>query len=88
MRSCPNHLQHLHGPCTKDDVEKSGGEVSFGNVWIADLDFADDVFIFAKTTEVLAEAFDSLSEEVGPLGLPLTLPVSRIKTKVQTFLTS
>ena len=52
-----------------------------GTVRITDPDFADDAVIFAKTTEVLAEALESLSEETEPLGLR----VSSMKTKVQVF---
>ena len=37
--------------------------------------------IFAETTEVLAVALESLSEEADPLGLR----VSWVKTKVQAF---
>ena len=43
--------------------EESGCGVLFGTVWIIDLDVADDAVIFAKTTEVLAGALNSLSEE-------------------------
>ena len=50
-------------------LENSGCGGSFGTVRITDLDFADDAVIFAKTTEVLVEAFESLSEEAVPLGL-------------------
>ena len=60
--------------------EKSGCGVSFGTVRITDLDFGDDAVIFAETTEVLAGAIDSLSEEK-----PLGLRVSWMKTKVQAF---
>ena len=55
--------------------------MSFGTVRITDLHFADDAVIFAETTEVLAGALDSLSEEAVPLGLRVTW----IKTKVQAF---
>ena len=41
----------------------------FGTVRITDLDIADDAVIFAETTEVLAGALHSLSEEAEPLGL-------------------
>ena len=61
--------------------ERSDCGVSFGTVRITDLDFADDAVIFAETTEVLAEALDSLNEEAEPLGLR----VSWIKTKVQEW---
>ena len=61
--------------------EKSGCGVSFGTVRITDLDLADDEVIFAETTEVLAGALDSLSEEAEPL----EVRVSWIKTKVQAF---
>ena len=48
--------------------EKSGCGVSLGPVRITDLDFAYDADIFAETTDVLAGALDSLSEEGEPLG--------------------
>ena len=51
--------------------------MSFGTILITDVDFADVVVIFAQTTEVLAGAFTSLSEEE-----PIGLRVSWIKTKV------
>ena len=49
--------------------EISACGVSFETVRFTDLDFADEEVIFQKTTEVLAEALESLSEEVEPLGL-------------------
>ena len=61
--------------------EKSGCGLSFGTVRISDLDFADDAVIFAETTEVLAGALNSLSEEAELLGLR----VSWMKTKVEAF---
>ena len=61
--------------------EVSGCGMSLGTVRITDTGFADDVFIFAETTEVLAGAFDLLSEGAAPFRLPVTW----IKTKVQTF---
>ena len=61
--------------------EKSGCGVPFGTVRITGLDCADDVVIFAETTEVLAEAIESLSKEAKPL----ELPVSWIKTKIRAF---
>ena len=45
--------------------ENSGCGMSFENVRITDLDFADDAVIFAETTDVLAGALDSPSEEGG-----------------------
>ena len=61
--------------------EKSGCGVSFGTVRTTDPDFANDTVIFAKTTEVLAEAFESLCEEAAPVGLR----VRWIKTNVLAF---
>ena len=40
-----------------------------GTVRIIDLDFADDAVTLAETNEDLAEALESLSEEVEPLDL-------------------
>ena len=62
-------------------VGGSGCGVSFGEVRITDLDFADDAVIFAETLDVLTEALESLSEEAEPLGLR----VSWVKTKIQEF---
>ena len=58
--------------------EKSACEASFGTARITDLDFADDAVVYAETTDVLAGALDSLSEEAEPLGLR----VSWMETKV------
>ena len=58
-------MDHLLGRMS----EKTGCGMSFGTVRITDLDFADDAVILAKTTEVLAGALDSLSEEAEPLRL-------------------
>ena len=46
--------------------EQSGCGVSFGTVRIT---VANDAVIIAETTEVLAEALDSMSEETEPLKL-------------------
>ena len=61
--------------------EESGCGLSFATVRVTDLDFADDAVIFAQTTEIVAGALDSLSEEAEPL----RLRVSWIKTEVQAF---
>ena len=76
MCSSSNSLQHFYGPCSVQDIGKLG--LSSGAVRITDLSFQDDAVIFTETTEVLAEALESLSEEAQPLGLL----VSWIKTKV------
>ena len=55
--------------------------VSMGDARITDLDFADDIAIFAETLEALVTALDTLSIESRPLGLK----VSWIKTKIQKF---
>ena len=55
--------------------------VSFGEVRITDLDFADDAVIFAETLDVLIAALDTLSVEAEPHGLR----VSWVKTKIQEF---
>ena len=52
-------IDHVMGSMS----EKSGCGVSFGTVRITEIDFADDVVIFAETTDVLAGAFNSLGEE-------------------------
>ena len=59
--------------------ERSSHCVSFGNVKISDLDFADDAVIFAETLDILLGALEVLNEELEPLGLR----VSWIKTKIQ-----
>ena len=55
--------------------------ISLGEAMITDLDFADDIAIFAETLEALVTALDTLSIESRPLGLK----VSWIKTKIQKF---
>ena len=62
-------------------VGESGCGVSFGDVRITDLDFADDAVVFAETLEILVGALERLSEEAEPLGLR----VSWLKTKAQVF---
>ena len=65
-------------------VGGAGRGVSFGDVRITDLDFADDAVVFAETLEILTGALERLSEEAEPLGLR----VSWLKTKVQASATS
>ena len=55
--------------------------ISLGEATITDLDFADDIVIFAETLEALVAALDTLSIESMPLGLK----VSWIKAKIQKF---
>ena len=62
-------------------LERSSSCASFGNVKIADLDFADDAVIFAKTLDILLGALEVLNEELEPLGLQ----GSWVKTKIQAF---
>ena len=62
-------------------VEDSGCGVSFGDVRVTDLDFADDAVTFAEMLELLVGALESLSSELEPLGLK----VSWVKTKIQVF---
>ena len=62
-------------------VGGTGCGVSFGDVRISDLDFADDAVVFAETLGVLVDALERLSEEAEPLGLR----VSWLKTKAQVF---
>ncbi len=62
-------------------LERSSCGASFGNVKISDLDFADDVVIFAKTLDILFGALEVLNEESEPRGLR----VSWVKTKIQAF---
>ena len=61
--------------------ERSSCSVSFGNVKISDLDFADDAVIFVETLDILLGALKVLNEESEPLGLR----VSWVKTKIQAF---
>ena len=61
--------------------ERSSCGASFGNIKIADLDFADDAVIFAETLDNLLGALEVLNEESEPLGLQ----VSWVKTKIQAF---
>ena len=64
-----------------ETVEKTDCGISLGEDKITDLDFADDVVIFAETLEVLVHTLDTLSLESEPLGLK----VSWTKTKIQEF---
>ena len=61
--------------------ERSSCGVSFGNVKISDLDFADDAVIFAETLDILLGALEVLNEMSEQLGLR----VSWVKTKIQAF---
>ena len=62
-------------------VEESGCCVSFGNVQISDLDFADDAAILADTLEMFTGALETLGIELEPLGLR----ISWVKNKVANF---
>ena len=44
-------------------LERSSCGASFGNVKISDLDFSDDVIIFAETRDILLRALEVLNEE-------------------------
>ena len=61
--------------------ERSSCDVSFGNVKISDLDFADDAVIFAETLDIILGALGVLNEESESLGLR----GSWVKTKIQAF---
>ena len=58
--------------------ERSSCGVSFWNVNISELDFADDAVILAETLDILLGARDVLNEESEPLGLW----VYWVKTKI------
>ncbi|KAI8499356.1 hypothetical protein Bbelb_231200 [Branchiostoma belcheri] len=60
-------------------VEQCNCGVSFGDLTVTDLDFADDVAILAEVLEVLQLALQAMDTETQPLGLM----VSWEKTKVQ-----
>ena len=62
-------------------MERTSCGASFGNVKIFDLDFTDDVVIFAETLDILLGALEVLNEESEPL----RLRVSEAKTKIQAF---
>ena len=62
-------------------VDRSGCGAPLGEATITDLDFADDVVIFAELVDGLVRALEVLSEEAEPLGLR----VSWLKTKLQSF---
>ena len=63
-------------------MSEKSGEMSFGTVRITDLDFAIDAGILAETTEVLAEALESMSEEAVSLGLRVFgIQGSRIRSR-------
>ena len=77
----PQHSSTLAWTMYWGGCRRSRAGSVFGTVRITDLHIVDDAVIFAETTEVLAGALDSLSEEAEPLGLR----VSWIKNKVQAF---
>ena len=52
--------------------------MSFGNMQISDLDFADDAAIFADTLEMLIGTLETLSTEIELLGLRIFW----VKTKI------
>jgi hypothetical protein len=67
-------------------VEDSGCGVSFGDIRVTNLDFADDAFTFAETLELLVGALETLSSEQETLSSeqePLGLKMSWVKTKIQ-----
>ena len=55
-----------------ETVGKTDCGVSMGDATITDLDFADDIVIFAETLEALVTALDTLSIESRPLGLKVS----------------
>ena len=61
------------------DISSYG--VSFGNVKISDVDFADDAAIFAETLDILLGVLEVLNREPELLGLR----VSWVKTEIQAF---
>ena len=63
-------------------MSENSGCMSFGRVWITDLDFTNDAVIIAETIEVLSLSEFYLSREKAK---PLKLRVPWIKTKVQAF---
>ena len=65
-----------------ETVRNTDCGISLGEATITDLDFADDIVIFAETLEALVAALDTLSMESEPLGLK----VSWIKTKILKFI--
>jgi hypothetical protein len=62
-------------------VDSSGCGVSFGDVRVSDLDFADDVALFTETADALVGSLGTMSSECEALGLR----VSWAKTKIQAF---
>ncbi len=62
-------------------VDRSGCGAPLSETTITDLDFADDVVIFAELVDGLVRALEVLSEEAEPLGFR----VSWLKTKLQSF---
>ena len=54
--SCPKFLLHSHGSCTGQDVGKFGLLIVVRNNPYHLFDFANHTVIYAKTTEILAEA--------------------------------
>ena len=67
-----------------ETVGKTDCGISLGEATITDIDFADNIVIFAETLEALVAALDTLSKKSKRLGLK----VSWIKTKIQCSLLS
>ncbi|XP_038048237.1 uncharacterized protein LOC119722267 [Patiria miniata] len=59
---------------------ESGG-VSFGDVKLTDLDYADDVAILAELMDIIHLALEAMNEETTPLGLSINWD----KTKIQSL---
>ena len=64
-----------------ETMGKTDCGISLGEAPDTDLDFADDIVIFAETLEALVATLDTLSIESRSLGLK----VSWINTKIQKF---
>jgi len=43
--------------------------ISVGNAWFSDLNYADDVMLFAERQEILVSALQSMEEESSKFGL-------------------
>ena len=63
MCTGPHTFQHLYGLDSGEDVGEIKLWCIIWNVKISDLDFADDVVVFAKTLDILLGALELLIEE-------------------------
>jgi len=75
-----SHLLYFVPPLTSLWTVSQSCGISVGNAWFSDLDYADDVVLFAER-QILASALQSMEEESSMFGLH----ISWSKTEVQNL---